>query len=281
MLSSMKNTATETEKERHIDMTYNYQAIKVERKGKVAVVTINQPQVLNALVQQVFDDLAMAAVELAQDDSVKAVVLTGAGRAFCAGGDLNRFMEGFTPIGGMDYVEAIHPFVKNWINMKKPTIAAVNGPATGAGMSLMLMCDLSIAADNAKIGCAFVNMGLIPDCSLAYFLPRAVGVQKAKELIFTGRLVKADEAERIGLVNQVVPAGKLMDEAMHLADTLANGPAYAIRMCKKMVNMGLDMNLDSLLSLEAIVQSGCFMTEDSAEAVDAFLNKRKPVFKGR
>lgn len=262
-------------------MSYEYKSIIVEKKDGVAVVTLNEPKTLNSLVQSMFDDLAVAAVDLSADDEVKVVVLTGAGKAFCAGGDLNRFKEGFDMVSGVDYVDNIHPFIKNWYNMKKPTIAAVNGAATGAGMSLALMCDMAFASDKAKIGCAFINMALVPDCSLAYVLPRVVGVQRAKELIYTGRLVGAEEAEKIGLFTRVVPADELMNEVMKLAGKLAKGPSYALRMCKRIVNMGLDMDFNNLLSLESIIQTGALCSEDSSEAVAAFLGKRAPVFKGR
>ena len=262
-------------------MSYEYKSIVVEKKDGIAVVTLNEPKTLNSLIQSMFDDLAVAAVELDKDDEVKVVVLTGAGKAFCAGGDLNRFKEGFDMVSGVDYVDNIHPFIKNWFDMRKPTIAAVNGAATGAGMSLALLCDMAIASDKAKIGCAFINMALVPDCALAWVLPRVIGVQKAKELIYTGRLVGAEEAEKIGLFNCVVPAESLMDEVMKLAGRLAKGPSYAIRMCKRIINMGLDMDLNNLLSLESVIQTGCLCSEDSSEAVNAFLGKRAPVFKGR
>jgi len=145
----------------------------------------------------------------------------------------------------------------------------------------VLLCDISIMSENAKVGCAFINMGLIPDCGLAYHLPRIVGPQKAKELIFTGRNVGAKEAESLGLVNKVVPAAEVMDEAMKLANQLAEGPSYGLRMSKRILGMSLDLSWDELLRLEALVQADCYTTEDSKEAVSAFIEKRPPAFKGR
>ena len=259
----------------------DYKAILLEKKDGIATVTINQPKTMNCLVQDVFDELGLVTKELAADGDVKAVILTGAGRAFCAGGDLNRFMEGFDRVSSIDYVDAIRPWCLNWVNLKKPTIAAVNGPAVGAGLSLVLMCDISIVSDQAKLGSAFISMGLIPDLAAAYFLPRTVGPQKAKELLLTGRQVSAQEALEIGMVNRVVPHDQVIAESVSLAKQLANGPSFAIWSTKRMINMSLDMDLKNLLELESLIQGSCFTTDDSKEAVDAFLHKRKPVFKGR
>lgn len=258
-----------------------YSAIKVNVENGVAVVALNQPKSMNSLVGQMVDDLIDVTPKLAEDDSVKVVVLTGEGKAFCAGGDLNRFTQGFTQTSAVDYVDNVHRFIKAWSNLKKPTIAAVNGAAVGAGLSLMLMCDMSFVSEAAKIQCAFINMGLVPDCGLAYYLPRIVGEQKAKELILTGQMLSAAEAKEIGLVNRVIPAEELMNEVMKVAGKLVNGPTYALRMSKRMVNMGMDMDLNNFLSLEAMMQADCFLTADSAEAVSAFLEKRKPVFQGK
>jgi 2-(1,2-epoxy-1,2-dihydrophenyl)acetyl-CoA isomerase len=258
-----------------------YEAIIMEKKDGIAKVTINQPKILNCLVKAVFDELYAATVELDADDEVKVVILTGAGRAFCAGGDINRFKEGFSLKSGIDYVDSVHRVEKNWINLKKPTIAMVNGLAMGAGISLALMCDIIIASEEAKMGFAFVNMGIIPDMGAAYFLPRAVGPAKAKELLLTGRVIDSKEALDIGLVNRVVPVDKLEKEVIDLAIQLTKGPSFAISNTKRMINMSLDMDFNNMLSLESILQSSCFQTEDSIEAVNAFLEKRKPSFKGK
>lgn len=257
-----------------------YSAILYEKCNGVATVTINQPKSLNCLAQVVTDELAQVTGEIAADNEVKAVILTGAEKAFCAGGDLNRFLEGFDQISAVDYVDALHPWCTDWIRLKKPTIAAVNGPAMGAGLSAALMCDIILASDRAKLGSSFINMALIPDLASAYFLPRAVGPHKAKELMMTGRTFDSAEALSIGLVNRVVPHEQLMVEVGKLAAQLAAGPSFSIWNTKRMVNMSLDMDLSNLLELESLLQSICFLTHDSGEAVDAFLNKRKAVFTG-
>lgn len=259
----------------------DYQAILYEKNDGVAIVTLNNPNELNALVQSVTDDLSHVLKEIADDDEVKVMILTGAGRAFCAGGDINRFNEGFDHVSGVGYVDDFHSLCKRLIHLKKPTIAMVNGPAVGAGFSLALMCDMSIASDKAKIGSAFINMGLIPDLANTYYLPRVVGVQKAKELFFTGRTLDAEEALSLGLFNKVVAHEKLVEETMALASKLAKGPSLAIAHTKRMVNMGLDVDLRTLLEIESFVQSSCLISEDSKNAVEAFLNKEKATFKGR
>ena len=246
-----------------------YSAIEYKKENGVATITICRPESMNCLVQAVLDELAAVTKEIAADAEVKAVILTGKGRAFCAGGDLNRFVEGFTPQSAIEYVDLLHPWCMDWINLKKPTIAAVNGAAVGAGMSIALMCDITIASEQAKLGSAFLNMGLIPDLSATYFLPRMVGVHRAKEAL------------QMGVVDRVVPQDALLDEARKLAAAFAAGPTYAIASTKRMLNASMDLDLNSLLNLESILQSTCFMTDDSKEAVNAFLEKRKPVFTGK
>lgn len=259
----------------------SYSAILYEKKGNIAVITLNQPDSMNSLVQAIYDELYAAAAEIEADDTVKAVIITGAGKAFCAGGDLKRFKEGFDHKSAYEYVEAVHPLCAKLANLTKPTIAAVNGPAVGAGLSVVLMCDLSIAADTAKLGSAYINMALIPDLTAAYFLPRVVGLRKAKELCMTGRSIDAAEALEIGLVNKVVPAGQLMEEALKLAEQLAAKSTFAMRHTKRLLNASPDLDFHSLLTLESYIEDVCFISEDSKEAVQAFLEKRKPVFKGR
>ena len=256
----------------------DFQAIIYEKKDHVATITLNQPQVLNALVQAEFDELADVTKKIAQDDDIRVVVLTGAGKAFCAGGDISRFKEGFTLESGYEYVDKLHPWCLDWANLSKPTIAAVNGAAVGAGMSIMLMCDISIASSKAKFGSAFINMGLVPDLGAAYYLPRVVGIQKAKEMLFTGHNIDSAEALSIGLVNRVVEHENFMEEVYALAFQLAQGPSFALQNTKKLVNMGMDMDYRGLLEAESFVQALNLSSGDSKEAVDAFLNKRKPVF---
>ncbi len=255
-------------------------AVLIDKEQGVAIVSINQPKTMNSMTQAVIDGLGEAAAELSDDPETKVIILTGEGKAFCAGGDINRFMEGFDAVSALDYVDSVHPVIKAWATMKKPVIAAVNGAAVGAGLSLLALCDMAYMAENAKVGCAFINMGLGPDCGLAYFLPRMVGTKKAMEMIMTGKNYTAQEAEQMGLINGIFSAEELMPEVKAIASRLAKGPSYALRLAKRMVNLGLDMDLNSLMNVEALIQASCLNTEDSAEAVSAFLEKRKPEFKG-
>lgn len=257
-----------------------YQTLEVSLNNGVAVVTLNQPKIMNALVQEMIDELAELTKRLEKDDDVKVVVLTGNGRAFCAGGDLNRFQQGFTLLEAVQYVKDIHPWVLDWIHMSKPTIAAVNGYAAGAGLCVALMCDVILASDQAKFSSDFINVGIVPDLAGMYYLPRILGPHRAKELVFTGRRVDAEEALRLGLANRVVPNEELLNQALELAVQLANGPLFAIKTAKKMLNMSLDLSLDQLVSMEAYAQGICFQTKDASEAINAFLEKRKPQFIG-
>ena len=256
-------------------------AVLIEKRNHIAIVTLNLPQSLNALVQPLMEQLGQAAAELDRDPEVGVIVLTGAGRAFCAGGDLQRFTEGFDAAGGAAYMDWVHGIIRAWASISKPTIAAVNGHAVGAGLSLTLLCDLAYLADSAKLGCAFVNMGLVADCGLGYYLPRAVGLQRAKELCMTGRMISAQEAYEMGIGNGVVPADRLMQTVLEKAAEILSRPAYAVRMAKRLLDASPELDLTNLLRLEGVVQAGCFLTEDSQEAVSAFLQKRTPTFHGK
>jgi 2-(1,2-epoxy-1,2-dihydrophenyl)acetyl-CoA isomerase len=259
----------------------DYKNINVEKKENVALITMNRADSMNCLEQGLVEELYAATDDIAGDDNVRCVIITGTGKAFCAGGDIRRFSKGFHMAEAVEYVKSIHPWAMKWINLNKPTIAAVNGHAVGAGLSLSLMCDMSIASDRAVFTSAFIKMGLVPDLAATYFLPRAVGIQRAREIFLTGRQVKSDEAAAMGLVNRVVPHDSLMEEALRLAASLTELPAYALISTKRMANSALDMDLGSLLEMEAQLQGICFMTGDSSEAVKAFLEKRKPRFEGK
>ncbi len=258
-----------------------YKAILFERQENIAVLTLNQPKSMNALVQDIFDELYHALTTIERDPTVKAVILTGSSKAFCAGGDLNRFQEGFDSNSAYDYVEAVHPLCDKLANLSKPTIAALNGPAVGAGLSLMLMCDLSIAAEPAVVGSAYINMALIPDLASAYFLPRIVGLRKAKELCMTGEPISAAEALELGLVNKVVPDQDLLAESRKLAEKIAAKSAVAMKHTKRILNTSMDLDFHNLLKLESYVEDICFVSHDSKEAVNAFLEKRMPQFEDR
>ncbi len=258
-----------------------YTAVIYEKKDGVATITLNLPESLNCLTGQLVADFKAAVSEAEKDKEIKAVIITGAGKAFCAGGDIKRFTEGFTVDSGVEYVDNFHPFCLQLVNLTKPTIAAVNGAAVGAGLSIALMCDVIFVSDKAKMGSAFINMALIPDLACAYFLPRTIGPHRAKDLLMTGRIIDSTEAYNLGIATRVIAHDDLLAEANAYAAKLAAGPSFSISNTKRMVNMSLDMDIRTLLDLESYLQSLSFMTEDSSEAVTAFLGKRPPVFKGK
>lgn len=264
-----------------------YESITLERKGKIAVLTLNRPEKLNALLPRtLFVEIPAALRELADDRSVAVLVMTGAGRAFCSGTDVVGALGSALTQSGPDSTnpEPWRPrFEVSYLLRKlaKPTIAAINGPAIGAGLSLALNCDIRIAATNARFSCAFVRRGLIPDTGASMFLPDLIGTSRALEMMFTGDMVDAAEADRIGLVNRVVPAEDLMRVVLELAERLANGPSVAIALTKRLVYRHREQDLLPQLEYEAYNQRLCKETEDFRESVQAFRERREPVFKGR
>lgn len=253
----------------------------LEKKDKVAQIKMNCPKTMNALTDVLFAELAEATDDVIADETINVVVITGMDNAFCAGGDLKRLGKGFGVEEGYDYMKGFHSWVTKFTNMGKITIAAVNGFAMGAGFCIALMCDLVIASEKARFGMAFAGVGLIPDLSGMYTLPRLVGLQKAKELVFTGKRVSAKEGEQLGFVNAVCEEDKLADTVLTIANELANGPMVALRMAKRVMNQSPNLTLEQLLELEAQAQTICFQSKDHELAVKAFFNKEKPVFTGK
>ena len=190
-----------------------YEHLLYEKHGGVALLTMNRPEIMNALEAALARDLVSALREAAADDEIGSIVLTGTGKSFSSGGDLGRLMQGFDLLEGRRWLQEGYAQLMGLLKVRKPVIAAVNGYAVGAGFSLALLCDLIIAADTAKFGMAFIKVGAVPDCGALYFLPRLVGLPKAKELVFTGANIDAAEAYRIGIVNRVVPAAELLPES--------------------------------------------------------------------
>ncbi len=258
-----------------------YETILYEKRGRVALVTMNRPEMMNALEAAMAQELVSAVRAAATDDEIGSIVLTGTGRSFSSGGDIGRLMEGFKLLEGRQWMREGYNQLMELTRINKPVIAAVNGYAVGAGFSLTMLCDLIIAADTAKFGQAFIKIGAIPDCGSLYFLPRLVGLQKAKELVFTGVNIDAAEAHRIGIVNQVVPADALLEEALAMGQQLADGPAVALGLAKEILNKSGNLNLQEVMDLEIYAQSLCLQTEDHREGITAFLEKRKPVFRGK
>lgn len=255
-----------------------------ERKGSVEVITLNRPERYNALTFGMVKALGERFSELAFDDEVRSVVVTGAGESFCSGADLTGAGgrdDCFKPAGMRITTQAYSKMIHGIWSLEKPVIAAVRGVAAGAGCNFALSCDLVIASDDARFIQVFVRRGLVADAGGTYFLPRLVGLARAKELMFLGEDVDAEEALRIGLVSRVVPSEKLLEEALEIAERLASGPTRAIGMMKKMLNMSFESDLISALEREASLQGIAVSTEDVAEGVASFMEKRKPEFKGR
>ena len=255
-------------------------------KDGVAVLTLNRPDRLNAMSGPMLDALLEALPRLAADAAVGVVVLTGAGRGFCAGGDVKAMAEGRESIGTTLEEKAqglrSRMEVSRWLHeMPKPTIAMVRGAAAGAGLSLALACDLRVASDSARFATAFARVGYSGDFGGSWFLTQLVGTAKARELYLTADIVDAQQALALGIVNRVVPDVRLEDETMALAARLARGPRIAYRYMKRNFNAAESGTLKDLLDLEAWHHTRCGMTEDHREAAKAFVEKREPVFRGR
>jgi len=250
-----------------------------DRQKGIARITINRPEVRNALNQATRAELREAAGDLKKDKDVRVVIITGAGdKAFVAGADITEFKEA-TPIAMEERASTLGQQLYNDIeNLPMPTIAMINGFCLGGGNELAMACDIRIASMNARFGQPEINLGFIPGGGATQRLPRLIGWGKAKELIYTGRLVDAAEAERIGLVDKVVPQDKLEETVNQLAETIAGKSPLIIRIAKKAINTGMYTDLAAGLSCEKGYFALCFSTEDYLEAVRAFLEKQKPEF---
>ena len=260
-----------------------YQSLKVRREDGVAVVTFNRPEALNAVDTQMHSELSTIFGDLNRDTEVKAAVVTGAGKVFSAGGDVNWMHE--MAVADVPYVKALmaegRRVVYSMLDLEVPVIAAVNGPAIGLGATVALFCDIIIASEKARFGDPHVSVGLVAGDGGAVIWPLLVGMARAKEYLMTGDTVDAKEAERIGLVNRVVTEQELMATALALAKRLASGPTLAISWTKMAVNQLLKREANLILDTSLAWENHCFHSEDFREATAAFLAKRKPLFKGK
>ncbi len=258
-----------------------YNTIVYEKKEPVGTITLNRPKSMNSLSSELLGELDHVLTEIDRDDEVKVVILTGGEKYFAAGADITEIGQIKTPLDAHRFLKMAQAVFNHIEDLEKPVIAAIGGFALGGGCELTLACDLRIAAENATFGQPEIKIGVIPGAGGTQRLPRIVGVTKAKEILYTGDFIDAQEAYRIGLLNKVVPEASLMEEARKMALKIARQPGVALKATKLSVNGGLNMDIRSALAYEARCFEILFSTEDQKEGMRAFIEKRKPEFKDR
>lgn len=269
----------------------NYQAIILDKKENVATITLNRPEKMNAITPQMTEELIAALDDVDADAEMRVLVITGAGRGFCSGADIGG-MGGGAERGSTGAARNAEDLRQGLIQsagrvmpkiqkFQKPTIAMVNGAAVGAGFDITLACDLRTGSENARFMNAFVRIGLFPGWGGTWLYPRVMGLGKALEYLYTGDFIEAEEAEKLGILNRLVPAGELEKETMALARKIANGPPIAIKLMKLQVYKGLGMDLETALQMAAACETITLTSEDHREGVAAFREKRPAKFQGR
>ncbi len=248
--------------------------------GNIAIVTLNRPDKLNAMTDSMYARVKTLFTEFQADDKVRAVILAGAGRAFCSGSDVTS-MVNTGPAAARARMQTRHAMNNAIANLEKPVVAAVRGVAAGIGFSMAMACDLILASDNAKFSQIFKKIGLVPDGGAVYFLTQRIGIARAKELVYTARMLPAQEAAEWGLINRVVPDGELDASALALAQEMAGSATFALALAKKMFQAMYVPTLETQLEQENLYQSTAKLTADHLEGVAAFTEKRAAVFKGK
>ena len=265
----------------------SYETITYDIKDHIATVTLNRPERLNAINEEMGLDLISAIETASNDEEVRAFIITGAGRAFCSGGDWKggeTALKLITSPSAEMFQRRLRKIVPKIIlglqNMHVPTIAMINGDVVGLGFDISMACDIRTVAENARMACIWVKRGLIPASGSLWMVPRLVGIARAADIIFSGRFIMAEEAERIGLVNLAVPLAELKNETLKLAQSYVANPPIGVKLAKMVMNKSLTMDFPASLELSVANQSIAFATEDHQEAIDAWRQKRAPVWKG-
>jgi enoyl-CoA hydratase/carnithine racemase len=261
----------------------SFETILLAKKEGIGILTLNRPERLNAFNEKMEAEFVQALQEVSLDDEVRILVVTGAGKAFCAGADVGRMSGESRPKGAEEYRRGfrnIQGIVLGLQRLEKPTLAMVNGSAVGGGFDLACACDLRTGSEFARFMVAFTRIGLFPGWGGTWLYPRILGVPKAAELLFTGDFLEAKEAERFGLLNKLVPAAELEKETMNLARRIANGPPIALRLAKMQLYKGLGMDLETAMQVAAACETITLTSQDHKEGVAAFREKRPPQYKG-
>jgi 2-(1,2-epoxy-1,2-dihydrophenyl)acetyl-CoA isomerase len=258
----------------------HYPTLLLERKEGVGLVKMNRPERMNALSADLRADLLACLHDLGQDREIRSIILTGSGKAFSAGGDLNELREKMTVHQSGDYVRGVSRIITTLRSLEKPVIAGVNGAAVGAGFSMVMAADLIVASEKAFFSMAFSKVGLVPDLGANFFAPRLFGNHKAKEMAFFGKTMTARELWDMGFVNYLVEPDALESKMLEVAKDLALGPPLALGLAKKMMDQSWNLDLENMLEVEALAQATCLQSEDFQEGAAAFYEKRPPRFKG-
>lgn len=258
----------------------DYKNIVIEKKGNIGILKLDNPKTLNALNIETLNDLDQGIEALGKDPEIYVIIITGNGKAFVAGADISEMVE-MNAEEGRQFGDFGSKVFRKIELLEKPVIAAVNGYALGGGCELAMACDLRIASNKAKFGQPEVSLGITPGFAGSQRLPRLVGLGKAKELIFTGDIIGAEDAEKIGLVNKVVDLENLMNESLEMAKKIVKNGQMAVGYSKTAINRGYDLDFESANEIEKMLFGLCFATEDQKEGMKAFLEKRKPLFKNK